>query len=407
MANSISTSIQEMITPNMKQALAARMGESPQTVKTGLNTGISAILSAIASQAGDNNFVNQLMNFVRGATEQNISASVPSLVSQGLNGGAGELVNRFLSMIFGADQAKAAAVVVQKAGVSEVTASSLLSMAAPLVLGYFSKSFSAGTLNAATFANTLRSEAGNLQPADYMTQTQKTSAAGAVTNLRTTELGDGPGPGRTALSFVLLGSLGAIIMTWMAYRSLNTWNLQAQPVTSAAAEAAVRSANAVSDTVNSATAAAGVAFKKKLRDGTELSIPKMGVESNLVDFLDSSKPVDKTAWFDFDRIQFGTNDATLQPSSMEQLQNVAAILKAYPKAKVRIGGYTDSTGDTAANLKLSDERAKTVADQLEKMGVDKSRISAKGYGDQHAIAPNDTEEGRQKNRRISLLVTEK
>jgi outer membrane protein OmpA-like peptidoglycan-associated protein len=181
-----------------------------------------------------------------------------------------------------------------------------------------------------------------------------------------------------------------------------------QPVTAVAAAAAVSQSNIVSESMNAAANIMGVLLKTKLPDGTELSVPKEGVESNLVAFLnDTSKPVDKTTWFDFDRLQFGTNDATLQPSSNEQLQNVAEILKAYPKVKIRIGGYTDNTGDKAANMKLSDERAKSVMSELEKLGVDKSRMSAKGYGDQHAIAPNETEEGRQKNRRISLLVTEK
>ncbi len=86
---------------------------------------------------------------------------------------------------------------------------------------------------------------------------------------------------------------------------------------------------------------------------------------------------------------------------------MAAILKAYPKVKIKLGGYTDNTGDAAANLQLSDQRAKNVMAELEKLGVDPSRLEAEGYGDEHPVADNNTEEGRQLNRRISLRVTAK
>jgi outer membrane protein OmpA-like peptidoglycan-associated protein len=121
----------------------------------------------------------------------------------------------------------------------------------------------------------------------------------------------------------------------------------------------------------------------------------------------SSAPVSETTWFDFDRLLFDTGKATLQPASQEQLTNSAAILKAYPQVEVRIGGYTDNTGDPAANLQLSQQRADNVMGEISRLGVDPSRMSAKGYGEENPVADNSTEEGRQKNRRISLRVTGK
>ena len=108
----------------------------------------------------------------------------------------------------------------------------------------------------------------------------------------------------------------------------------------------------------------------------------MGVETKLIDWIESSNPVDTTTWFDFDRLLFATGSATLEPASQEQLSNVAAILKAYPKVKIKLGGYTDNTGDAAANLHLSDQRAKNVMAELVKLGVDPSRLEAQGYGDE-------------------------
>jgi len=132
------------------------------------------------------------------------------------------------------------------------------------------------------------------------------------------------------------------------------------------------------------------------------------VEARLVQFLnETSSPVSETTWFDFDRLLFDAGKATLQAASQEQLANVAAILKAYPLIRIRIGGYTDNTGDPAINLRLSEERADNVMDELVRLGIDPDRMSARGYGEQNPVADNATEEGRQKNRRISLRVTNK
>lgn len=146
----------------------------------------------------------------------------------------------------------------------------------------------------------------------------------------------------------------------------------------------------------------------KLPDGVSLNVPEHGIESKLTAFItDGSKPVDKTTWFDFDRLLFDTGKATLQPASQEQLQNIAAILKAFPKVEARIGGYTDNTGSAAANLQLSEQRAANVREQLVSLGVAANRLDSKGYGSEHPVADNATEAGRAQNRRISLRVTAK
>jgi outer membrane protein OmpA-like peptidoglycan-associated protein len=82
-------------------------------------------------------------------------------------------------------------------------------------------------------------------------------------------------------------------------------------------------------------------------------------------------------------------------------------MKAYPNAQIKIGGYTDNTGDPTANQTLSENRAKNVMDAIVAGGIDPSRLQSKGYGDQYPVADNGTPEGRAQNRRIALLVTQK
>ena len=104
---------------------------------------------------------------------------------------------------------------------------------------------------------------------------------------------------------------------------------------------------------------------------------------------------------------FDTGKATLRPESQPQLENIVAILKAFPNAALKLGGYTDNTGNAAANLKLSDARAKSVMTSLVELGGDKNRLAAEGYGDQFPVASNETPEGRAQNRRIAVRVTKK
>jgi outer membrane protein OmpA-like peptidoglycan-associated protein len=152
----------------------------------------------------------------------------------------------------------------------------------------------------------------------------------------------------------------------------------------------------------------GKFFSKKLPNGVELSIPEFGVENKLITFIeDAQLPVDDKTWFSLDRLTFETGKAILKPESQEQLKNIAEILKAYPKVSIKLGGYTDNTGDPQVNLKLSQQRADTVMADLVKMGIDASRLEAEGYGQEHPVADNSTEEGRAKNRRIDMRVTAK
>ena len=144
-------------------------------------------------------------------------------------------------------------------------------------------------------------------------------------------------------------------------------------------------------------------IRKKLPNGVELRILESGVENQLLAFLEQASP--DSGEFNLDRISFDRAKSTLQSSLQEQLQNLAKILKAYPNTRIAINSYTDDRGNKARNLKLSRERANNVLRELVRMGVDKSRMTAQGLGDNHSIASNNSEEGRRQNRRISLSVT--
>ncbi|MCR9387045.1 OmpA family protein [Vibrio metoecus] len=117
--------------------------------------------------------------------------------------------------------------------------------------------------------------------------------------------------------------------------------------------------------------------------------------------------VTKTFTFQhLDSSTFATASAELKPATVKKLDKIVGYLNQYPQAKVEVVGHTDSTGSDAYNQKLSERRAQAVAKALEAQGIDASRISAKGLGESSPIASNTTAEGREKNRRVELVIPE-
>lgn len=149
----------------------------------------------------------------------------------------------------------------------------------------------------------------------------------------------------------------------------------------------------------------------KLADGTVLKVGGNSTEAKLYDFLTNGTvdTVDKTkGWITLDRVYFETNKAVLTPASQQQLKNIAAILKNFPQAHVKFGGYTDNTGSADVNKKLSAARAKVAASEIVKLGTAAANITSDGYGPDHPVcAANDTPECKAQNRRVDLRVTAK
>lgn len=103
-------------------------------------------------------------------------------------------------------------------------------------------------------------------------------------------------------------------------------------------------------------------------------------------------------------VNFEFNEARLTPNARVILDGVADTLLAQGGIEVEIGGHTDALGSDSYNQKLSDQRARAVAQYLASRGVDDARLSAVGYGEAQPIASNETEEGRELNRRVELRI---
>jgi OmpA-OmpF porin, OOP family len=394
MAGSIVDSLMGMLGPQVIGPIASRLGESTDTVQRGLQSSSAAMLAGIAAKADQPGFLSQIFSLITNPANSSGAlsslASNPGSAAPGSGAPLGDLASRFTSSIFGSGQSAIADAVGRFSGLAGGKASSLMAMAAPLVLGVLGQHVRENGWSAGDLGSALKAEAPNLQR--FLPSGIGSLLSGGIPSLATVAPAAAAGAAKQGLWPV-------VVIIALILAALWFFNRSKAPVPEAVTPAPV--------TAPAATLPAGF-FKLKLPDGTELNVPESGIENQLATFIaDSSKPVDKTTWFNFDRLTFDTGKATLQSSSQEQLDNVAAILKAYPNVHVKLGGYTDNSGKAAANLKLSDDRAKNVMDALVAGGIDKARLEAKGYGDAHPVASNDTEEGRAQNRRISLLVTQK
>ena len=149
-----------------------------------------------------------------------------------------------------------------------------------------------------------------------------------------------------------------------------------------------------------------------LSDGTTQKVGANSTENRLYTFLASPAfqvdSVNRTkGWINFDRINFEAGQSLLTPESALQLGNIASILTTFPNSIVKIGGYTDSTGDPLKNYQLSEDRARAAMVTLASMGVSAGRLQAKGYGPKYFVRPNNTATGRALNRRVSIRVLRK
>ena len=103
-------------------------------------------------------------------------------------------------------------------------------------------------------------------------------------------------------------------------------------------------------------------------------------------------------------VTFDTNSSVVRPGLISEIDRVARILNQYPNTVIRVEGHTDSKGSAAYNTDLSDRRANAVKNLLIQRGVSTSRIETVGFGETMPVATNDTEAGRQKNRRVEVKI---
>ena len=135
-------------------------------------------------------------------------------------------------------------------------------------------------------------------------------------------------------------------------------------------------------------------------EGKEESDQKMVQASKpkkQVDLSRLKEPVHRTVLFSGSKKGFSDN-------ALKTLNEILDLAKKYKSSRVQLEGHTDNIGPADINKKLSEERAKSVADYFKKSGIKEDRISIQGFGEDKPVSPNNTKEGRDKNRRVEIVL---
>jgi outer membrane protein OmpA-like peptidoglycan-associated protein len=398
--NTYLASLSAALPTSAVQSIASHFGTSERTILDGVQSSIAAVVSGISQRSSDKGFLSQILQLASATPENAVASALSngSLINPAstfLTGGT-----QFLSTVFGGRLGALTETLSSQTGLRTTAASALLALGGQTVLSFLGGKVREGSVNASSLPGFLAKESDALQG------TSPTGLPNRPIPVTTHKVDVNPVIAQSVqrqrssstLPWILGLLLAALLLGFWWNRSRQQPAAVSQPVTTPVPPAITSSTGADLGTLVDAT----------LPDSTTLHIPERGVEGRLLAFIkDPARTPDKTSWFDFDRLLFDTGSASLQPQSAEQLNNIAAILKAYPAVHLTIGGYTDNTGNAAQNLKLSQDRADSVVHQLEQMNIAPDRLVAKGYGEDHPVGDNATAEGRALNRRISMLVTAK
>ena len=390
------------VTPDVISKASTMLGESESGVYKGVSASIPTLLSGLVHKSNDSSTMESVMNLINenSSNYDNVLSNLPSLLTGYGNSTALDSGSKLMALLFKNKQSDTTDVIARTSGIKDSSAASLLGMAAPMLLSYFAKS----GMTLSSLKSLLSSQKENILSAAPsglnlgFGSTIDNDIRGKIHDVRKAESSSAKwliplllvGAGLFALFFFSKGCNRKEALPAVATETVDTLTTKTEEV------------------VEEPKDALGNFFKFKLPNGIELNAPEFGIENKLNTWLmDETKVVDKTTWFNFDRLLFDTGKATLRPESQEQLKNMVEILKAYPAVELKLGGYTDNVGDPAFNLKLSGDRAKSVMDEMIKMGIAKDRLESEGYGEQFPVASNDTEEGKAQNRRIAVRVTKK
>lgn len=412
--------IKGQLSPELITNAASQLGES----ESGISKAIGGLLPAVIGGLASNSKNPTVLDAILGANSSGIlnnllgNTSNNSLITSVISAIFGDKLNGLLSLISG------------HSGVSNSSVSSLLNLVTGATLGSVGGYAQKHNLTTSGISDLLGEQKGlisSLLPAglslgslglgnlfgdakqevsDAATKVASTFADVKKEIPKTTPTyssdnnDNGGGFWKWLLPLLLLG-----LVAWFLWKQCEKKDSSATIVPSADSMAV-----AVEDTI--------AAVVNDIKTDTDIDLNGLkikgylgGMEDQLISFLktDGYKNAKddnalKDKWYSFDKVNFkiGKSDQ-LEDGSQVQIDNLVAILKAYPDVKIKIGGYTDKTGNEADNVKLSQARADFIKAALTKAGVGTQVLSAEGYGSQFATVPAEaSNEERAIDRKMAI-----
>ena len=429
--------IKGQLGPALTQQTAQKLGESESGISKAINGLLPAVLGGLANNSdnpavldavtgvGSSGVLSNLNENTQGSTwittllQSIFGSQLPTLINSiatyaGISSSSADsLLNTVTGATVGSVAKYAEDQNLDRAGIS-----SLLNDQKGLVSGLLPAGLSLASLNLGNWAKGYGFE-GNENPATKPAQEIKTPFEKPAQQVTKSIADGGTFPDKNnsdggsiwkwLLPLLLLLAAGYFV--WKQCEKKETTETTTAPVTDST------SMNQDSSSMNGMTSDSSTTGTVSKVDesidlnGTSLMGYKGGMEDRMIAFLKSDgyknaadDSVLKEQWYDFDHVNFKMNSSTeLEAGSEGQMQNLVAILKAYPDAKIKIGGYTDKTGDEATNVKISTARANFIKDWLSKNGVGSQILGAEGYGSKFAkVDASASDAERASDRKMSV-----
>lgn len=419
--------IKGQLGPALVSQAASQYGES----ESGISKAISGLLPAVVGGLANNSSNSTVLDAITGASSSGLLGNL-------LGGSSNNsLISSVLSAIFGDKVGGLVNAVSNFAGIGSSSTNSLLNLVTGAALGSVGKYAADNNLDRSGLTSLLNDQKGivsSLLPAglslaslglgnwfdgdktvDVDTDKVRVSSydepkvevnRGGATHVNV-DRNDNNGGG--SIWKWLLPLLLLLLAGWFLWKQCN--NKETTTVTDTTDSTAVVSDTDTATVVTGDSAAVTRTTTDIDLNGTKLKGYANGMEQQMINFLkgDGYKNAAddaalKDTWYNFDNVNFvfGKSDQ-ITPESVGQLENLAAILKAYPDSKIKIGGYTDKKGDDKANLDLSQKRADYIKKRLTDLGVGAQVIGAEGYGEEFAtVAETASDKEREADRKMAV-----
>lgn len=462
MAINLLTYLKDQFTPTVIDQLGHQLGETPAAVRVAVNGALPVVLGALARQSQSGGWATGLLKSLQ--TETHSMTENPLDIGQvtdthdetqaAFNTGRG-----FLDRVLGNNTSQVTDALSCFSNIKTESAMTVLGLAGSALMGLLARQTKVNGMSTdnlrtllAGQADTIRTalpaglaSVGSLLGLDQLHTPTNPGAAQGLSNFSGTLLNPNiPKSGesdrvRENNRFLIpaLIAMGLLILTLLVEKCrepqtstegiLTDTTKRAEPDavedTSAATRSAVRksfgtpldSANGTAATATTATETTGesssvtaekpvVEVQLELPGGRKIDVAENTFNYNIAKFL-SGKPKNPNRTFTFENLTFDTGSAKITARSQPNVTDLMEVMRAYPSLNVQIEGHTDNTGNAAKNQQLSAARAAAVKTALVAQGIAASRISTQGFGSSKPAATNNTDAGRQKNRRIDVAIT--
>lgn len=395
-------SLKESISPQMLKTAAATLREEEKGVASAVAVLLPSLLVRFMDQ-GETARVNETIREAGNAELFDRRAEI--FAGHGIDGGM-NLGERFENELVGAENKAYPNAVAAESGISAASADRLSGWVAAVIAGYVGHKIVRNNLSMSAVMAGLRQERGSVVKEIPVKVGRAAGISGMCSSSAPVAGRDGK---KNNWLVWLIIVLIVVIIVFLSIRSCNrngggevvavTENVTVVPTAPAAQTAAAKE---------------GLTFvEHKLPDGRTIRVAEGGCEDCMLKYLQSdayrkatNEELSKN-WIQFDKIDFMHDSETaLAGNSMEQLDNIAAILKNYPDVRIRIGGFADKTGTRAVNYEISKKRAEYIKSILVKDGIPADRISTEGFGKEFATVPADaTAAQRAVDRSIAMRFT--